>query len=163
EAPKPEECGQVRPFDVNGSAEAGAGRFNTDGTFGEEFYSCETGVRRIIRGEFSLSHDKELGTQGMLTGTLQRERMVSDDHLAGYFLGAYASQTSVTSRANGEINGFGLYGGLYGAARMEQDIYLDYYLAGSAGYHTFDLRFSDDLSEDINADGSYQYLGLFGG
>ncbi|WP_412509823.1 hypothetical protein, partial [Roseovarius sp. SYSU LYC5161] len=33
----------------------------------------------------------------------------------------------------------------------------------SAGYHTFDLRFSDDLSEDINADGSYQYLGLFGG
>ncbi|WP_412509756.1 OmpA family protein, partial [Roseovarius sp. SYSU LYC5161] len=33
EAPKPEECGQVRPFDVNGSAEAGAGRFNTDGTF----------------------------------------------------------------------------------------------------------------------------------
>jgi hypothetical protein len=46
---------------------------------------------------------------------------------------------------------------------MEQDIYLDYYLAGSAGYHTFDLRFSDDLSEDINADGSYQYFGLFGG
>ncbi|PWG15601.1 DUF7507 domain-containing protein [Salibaculum griseiflavum] len=162
-APMREECGQVRPFDVDGSAEASAGRFNTDGTFGEEFYNCKTDQRQIIRGEFSLSHDKDLGTQGMLTGTLQRERRVSEDHLRGYFLGAYASRTSVTSRADGQINGYGLYGGLYGAARMNQDIYLDYYLAGSAGHHSFDLRFSEGLSEGVDADGSYQYMGLFGG
>jgi uncharacterized repeat protein (TIGR01451 family) len=161
--PMPEECGQLRPFDVDGSAEAGAGLFNTNGTFGEEFYNCQTGVRQIIRGEFSLSHDEDLGTQGMLTGTLQRERMRSEDHLAGYFIGAYASRTNVTSRADGDINGYGLYGGLYGAARVEQEMYLDYYLAASAGHHTFDLRFSEGLSQAIDADGSYQYLGLFGG
>ena len=157
------ECGTTSPFDIHGSAQAGAGNMDATGTFGEERYNCQSGVRQIVRGDFSLSHDEDFGIQAMITGTLQRERMISDDHLRGYFAGAYFSRSTVDTTADGEIDGYGLYGGVYGANRLEQDLYLDYYLAASVGRHSFDLRFSDALPEAIDADGSYQYVGLFGG
>jgi hypothetical protein len=158
-----QDCGTVSPFDVNGSAQGGAGSMNASGTFGEESYNCQSGVRQIVRGEFSFSQDDSFGTQAMLTGTLQREKMISDDHLRGFFAGAYLSRSTVDTTASGEIDGYGVYGGLYGANRLDKDIYLDYYLAASAGQHAFDLRFPDALPQTINADGSYQYIGLFGG
>jgi len=157
------ECGTISPFDINGSAQAGAGNMNAAGTFGEEHFNCQSGVRQIVSGEFSLSHDEDFGTQAMITGTLQREKMISDDHLHGYFAGAYLSRSTVDTTADGNIDGYGLYGGIYGVSRLEQNLYLDYYLAASAGRHSFDLRFSDTLPEAIDADGSYQYVGLFGG
>jgi len=159
---QPEHCGQVRPFDVDGFAEAGAERAFTDGTFGEEFYNCQTGVRHITRGEFSVSHDDQ-GTQAFLSATGQRERLVEDDHLRGYFVGGYLSRTTIDTLADGEIDGYGLNAGLYGAKRLDQQIIWDYYLAGAVGHHEFDLRFSQGLPLAIDADGSYQYYALFGG
>jgi len=158
-----EPCGQVRAFDVDGSAEAGTEGMNGRGIFGEETYDCVTGVRQILRGEFSVSREDGFGTQAMINATLQRERLVNDDHLRGYFIGGYLSRSVVTSTADGEIIGYGAYGGIYGANRIEKNIFLDYYLAGSAGRHHFDLRFTRGLPETVNAEGAYDYLGIFGG
>lgn len=158
-----EECGQVRPFDVDGSAEAGVARFNSNGTFGEEFFDCKTGVRHLSRGEFSVSHDDDLGTQAFLSSTNQREKMISEDHLHGYFVGGYLSRTTVQTLAHGEIDGYGLNAGLYGAKRLDQQIIWDYYVAGAIGHHAFDLQFNQDSPEVIDADGAYQYYALFGG
>jgi uncharacterized repeat protein (TIGR01451 family) len=159
-----EECGTVREFDVDGSAEVGNGRANTNGTFDGETYDCATGVRQIISGEFSLSDEEGFGQQGAFFGTLQRERMVSDAHLSGYFVGLYGSRTSLSGPAEGNINGFGAYGGIYGARYINNRAFiLDYYLAGSAGQHSFDLTFPGTVPTDIDVDGSYNYWAAFGG
>lgn len=159
-----EECGTVTPFDVDGSLEAGDGGANGNGTFGGESYDCRTGVRQIISGEFSLSDQEGFGQQGAFFGTLQRERMVSDEHLSGYFVGLYGSRTSLSGVADGNINGFGGYGGIYGARYLSNRAFiLDYYLAGSAGRHSFDLTFPSTNPTDIDVDGSYNYWAAFGG
>jgi len=158
-------CGEITPFDVDGSAEAGSNGLNTSGVFGSESYNCYTGERQIIRGDFSLSKTDDLGTQAAISATLQRERLVGPDHLSGYFLGLYGSRTNVTSgRADGDITGFGGYGGIYGAkAISDRSLILDYYAAGAMGRHNYDLTFSDTVPADIDANGSYNYWALFGG
>ena len=158
-----EECGTVTPFDVDGGADGGVDGFSTDGQFGSESYNCSTGVRQIIRGDFGLSYDEDFGTQAMLSATIQREKMITEDHLRGYFLGGYMSRTAISGPADGEIDGLGVYGGLYGARRFMDNLFLDYYLAGSLGRHKFDLLFADTVPDDISADGTYNYWGLFGG
>lgn len=158
-------CGVITPFDVAGSAEAGAAGLNTKGTFGGETYDCFTGERQIIRGDFSLSDTDDLGMQAALSATWQYERLVGAEHLRGYFLGLYGSQTSVLSgRADGNITGIGGFGGLYGAKAFNQSrLILDYYAAGSIGRHDYDLTFSNTAPTDIDADGRYDYWALFGG
>ncbi|MDQ2067143.1 OmpA family protein, partial [Xinfangfangia sp. CPCC 101601] len=159
-----EECGTVTPFDVDGSLEAGGGTANGNGRFGGETYNCETGVRQIISGEFSISDQDDFGSQAAIFGTLQRERMVSDDHLSGYFVGLYGSKTSLSGQADGSINGFGAYGGIYGAKYISnRALILDYYLAGSAGRHSFDMTFPGTVPTDIDVDGAYNYWAAFGG
>lgn len=158
-------CGVITPFDVAGSAEAGAAGLKTNGTFGSETFDCYTGERRIIRGDFSLSDTDDLGTQAALSATWQFERLVSAEHLRGYFFGLYGSRTNVLSgRADGDITGFGGFGGLYGAKALNQSrVILDYYAAGSIGRHNYDLTFADTAPTDIDADGRYDYWALFGG
>jgi len=158
-----EECGQVEPFDVDGALQVNPERAYTDGTFGGESYDCYSGVREITRGEFSLSNDDDLGTQAFFSITGQREHMVSDDHLLGFSLGAYLSRTSVDRRADGEIDGAGINAGLYGAKRLDQQIIWDYFFAGAVGRHEFELRFTEDLNQAINAEGDYRYHALFTG
>ena len=74
------------------------------------------------------------------------------------------SRTNINGPADGTIDGYGAWAGLYGANRFHQDLYLDYYLAGSFGRHSYDLRFSNlPTGIDISADGTYNYWGIFGG
>lgn len=61
--------------------------------------------------------------------------------------------------ATGEISGFGLNGGIYGADQLNNGMFLDYYLGAAAGRHEFDL----DFARDINASGDYTYIAGFAG
>jgi outer membrane protein OmpA-like peptidoglycan-associated protein len=155
-------CGNITPFDVNGGLQDMAGGLQTSGTFGSEHYNCATGVRYIERGDFSISNQSRFGTQAMISATAQWEKMVSPEHLRGAFIGGYFSRSVINSAADGNIDGYGAYGGLYGAASYERDFYLDYYLATSFGKHSFDLEIPE-ATRSISTHGSYQYYGLFGG
>ena len=159
-----EPCGTITPFGTRGTTTATDGSMNSDQEFGSEYYNCVTGVRQIIRGDLSLSKEDGFGTQGTLSATIQRERMVNKNHLSGFFAGGYMSRSNIDGSADGTIEGYGVWSGLYGANRFYQNMYLDYYLAGSIGRHSYDLRFSDlPIGVDISADGSYSYWGLFAG
>jgi len=159
-----EPCGAITPFGMRGPTAASNGSMNTNQEFGSESYNCVTGVRQIIRGDLSVSKEEGFGTQGMLSATIQRERLINEDHLTGRFIGGYFSRTNINGPADGTIDGYGAWAGLYGANRFHQDLYLDYYLAGSFGRHSYDLRFSNlPTGIDISADGTYNYWGIFGG
>jgi hypothetical protein len=100
--------------------------------------------------------------QGMANLSYRSERFRTKDHLAGRFVGAYATNNDVTSLATGTIQGFGLNAGLYGARRYETGLYLDYYLGAAAGRHNFDLDF-ERIGGVVTADGFYTYVAAFAG
>jgi uncharacterized repeat protein (TIGR01451 family) len=160
-----EQCGEVQPFGMNGTLNANDSGMSGNQSFGSESYNCITGERQILTGELSVSQEEGFGVQGMLSATLQREKIFNGDHLRGRFLGGYVSRANIDTEAEGTIDGFGAWAGLYGAKRYQQTLFLDYYLAASAGRHRYDLAFSDLLidDQDISAGGAYNYWGLFGG
>ena len=152
-------CGTVEAFDVDGGFEFGENGLNTAGTFGGETFDCNTSERRITRGEFRVTENDDLGTQGMLSFTIARERQIGFDRLNGRFWGGYLSRTDVQGDADGYINGVGVNAGFYGARAHEIGFYSNFYAAGSFGVHTFDLAFDPATT----AEGSYLYAGLFAG
>ncbi|SNS79876.1 Ig-like domain (group 3) [Antarctobacter heliothermus] len=155
-------CGTIEGFDVDGSVQIQDATGAARGTFGRDAYNCVTDTREIIDGTFSLNKTEDTGMQALLQFAWQRERFVSDEALSGYFLGGYYSRTDVSGLGDGSIDGFGVNGGLYGARSFAQGLFLDYYVAGAAGRHKFDIDF-DAAAAPINATGQYSYLAGFAG
>ena len=133
-----------------------------DGSFSRERRECAIDGWSILSGTLShLSNDRGMD-QSMVQLAYRRERFVAEDHLSGWFVGGYASSNDVTGLADGTIRGFGLNAGLYGAKRLESDLFLDYYLGAATGRHQFDLDF-DRTGGTINASGHYDYTAMFMG
>ena len=152
-------CGSQQPFDVNGSAQAGKGTLQADGTFKDEAFDCATGERLLTYGNFSVTKNQGLGMQGMLNFGFAREKQ-HERAITGRFWGGYLNRSNVDAQgATGQITGVGLNGGIYGANDLGNGLFADYYAAGAVGYHSFDLNFGSS----IKANGNYSYIGLFGG
>ncbi|GGF68919.1 Calx-beta domain-containing protein [Mameliella alba] len=155
-------CGTLQAFDVDGSIQIQDATGNAHGTFGSDRYNCASGSREILDGTFSLNKTEDTGVQALLQFAWQKERFTSDTSIAGYFLGGYYSRTDVRGLGDGLIDGFGVNGGVYGARGFGQGLFLDYYMAGAAGRHSFDINF-DAATAPINATGDYSYLAGFAG
>ena len=155
-------CGEVAGFDVDGSVDILNSNGTARGTFGSDTYNCVTDTREILDGTFSLNKTEDTGVQALLQFAWQRERFVTDEEIAGYFLGGYYSRTDVSGLGDGSINGFGVNGGFYGARAFAEGLFMDYYVAGAAGRHKFDIDF-DAATAPINATGQYNYLAGFAG
>ena len=152
-------CGTQTPFDVDGSFAVDNGVLRTTGDFGEVAWDCVTGERRLTWGRFAMTSDAARGAQGMLTFGHAREKD-SGERIVGRFFGGYMSRNGIDAvGATGDIVGLGLNTGIYGAREIGDSIILDYYGAGAAGQHRFDLSFAPD----IRAEGDYSYVGLFAG
>ncbi|MBY6162555.1 hypothetical protein KUV73_16845 [Mameliella alba] len=155
-------CGTLQALDVNGSLQIQDASGTARGTFGSDVYNCATDTREILDGTFSLNKTEDTGLQALVQFAWQRERFTSDTSIAGYFLGGYYSRTDVSGLGDGAIDGFGVNGGVYGARGFGQGLFLDYYLAGAFGRHSYDIDF-DTATAPINATGNYSYIAGFAG
>ena len=154
-------CGTIKDGDVSGSIEVSGGNGTATGTFGQDVNDCNLGQRRITEGSFTVTTTDGAGTSAAMDVAYLRERFVSKDDLRGRFFGGYLRSSQVdAATADGTILGFGVNLGTYGARRLSGDLFLDYYAAAAAGYHTFDLAFK---GRDITATGHYAYGAIFGG
>ena len=133
-----------------------------DGSLHSESYNCLTGNWAIVSGGISYLETDSGIAQGNANLSYRKERFFGEDAVRGFFVGGYGSQTDVDTRATGDINGFGLNAGIYGAERLRDAIYLDYYLGAAAGQHDFDLTFANP-GGDIDATGDYSYFAGFAG
>lgn len=147
-----------RGFDVS----ADNNGVSVDGSLHSESYNCVTGHWAIVSGGLSYLETDSGVSQGTANLSYRRERFVGDDAVRGFFVGGYGSSSDIETRATGEINGFGLNAGVYGAERLQQTLYLDYYLGAAAGQHDFDLTF-DRPGGEIDATGDYSYFAGFAG
>ena len=133
-----------------------------NGEFWRETRDCRRDGWNIFEGNLSYLRTDQGMAQGMANLSYRTERFRTKDHLAGRFVGAYATNNDVTGLATGTIQGFGLNAGLYGARRYETGLYLDYYLGAAAGRHNFDLDF-ERTGGVVTADGFYTYVAAFAG
>ncbi|MEO1320692.1 MAG: OmpA family protein, partial [Pseudomonadota bacterium] len=151
-------AGTNRGFDATAD-EAGV---TVNGSLFDERYDCAHDRWSIVEGTVSYL-DTDSGLERTAVNlSFRRERFVSDDSVRGYFVGLYGSQSDVDREATGEIEGAGLNAGLYGATRLHDNLYLDYYLGAATGVHDFDLAFDDPMGV-INATGDYTYVAGFAG
>ena len=148
----------VRAFD----AQANDDGANADGHFLRDEHDCITDRREVFEGTLSFS-DTNLGqTQTAINLSYRREQYRGSDSVFGYFVGLYGSQSDVSSRATGEILGLGINAGIYGANRLHDELFLDYYLGAATGRHEFDLAFDRSIGT-ITATGDYRYIAGFAG
>ena len=133
-----------------------------DGQFVSDKHDCFTDRREIFEGSLSYSDTGQGQTQSAINLSYRREQYRGSDSVFGYFAGLYGSQSDVTRLATGEIRGIGLNAGIYGANRLDRELFLDYYLGAAAGRHEFDLAFARDIGT-IDATGDYRYLAGFAG
>jgi uncharacterized repeat protein (TIGR01451 family) len=155
-------CADSSRSDHAFSADMQNGNGAVDGFYQREEHDCHGDVWRIVSADGSLLRTDRGVDQRMMNISVRRERFVSDDRVSGRFLGAYATRSTITDRADGEILGFGVNAGVYGADLLSQGLYLDYYLGAAAGRHTFDLNFGR-VGGVINATGHYSFGALFAG
>ena len=133
-----------------------------DGQFVRDQHDCLTDRREVFEGSLSYSDTGQGQTQSAINLSYRREQYRGSDSVFGYFVGLYGSRSDVARLANGEIRGIGLNAGVYGANRLDSELYLDYYLGAAAGRHKFDLAFARDIGT-IDASGNYQYIAGFAG
>jgi len=70
-------------------------------------------------------------------------------------------RTNTASSGKGHINGLGGNIGFYQARKFDQ-LYLNYYVSGSVGYHQYEI-FVEDPLETIKTEGAYHYFASFFG
>ncbi len=132
-----------------------------EGSFNSEVRDCGIDGWRIFSGSTSYLTDDGI-SQGMFKLNYRVERFATNDRVSGWFAGIYGSDDTISGSATGSIKGFGVTSGLYGAARLDANLFADYYLGAAAGRHSFDLDF-ERAQGTINAEGSYDYYALFAG
>ena len=148
----------VRELDgtANNSGTTLIGRFLSDQ------HDCAGGLREVYEGSINHLDTDEGLSQSLLNLSYRRERFTDEDSIRGFFVGAYRSQSDVTSTATGDIDGFGINAGVYGADRLNSGLIFDFNLGAAVGRHSFDLAFDDALGT-ISADGDYTYVAAFAG
>ena len=157
-----EGCVNGASTDHDLSANAQGEGADLSGNFSREYRDCATDSWRIVEGDLSVMRMDTGIDQSMVNLSLRKERFVNDNRVRGRFVGGYASRSAVTGTGEGDILGFGLNAGLYGADRLSAGLFFDYYLGVAAGRHTFDLNF-DRFDGVINATGYYTYGAAFAG
>ncbi|MBM1385780.1 OmpA family protein [Ponticoccus sp. SC2-24] len=153
-----DEFNLVRSFNANAS-EAGT---TADGRFRQDSQNCVTDSREIYEGSLNYTDTGQGQTQSAITLSYRREQYSGTESVFGYFAGVYGSQSDVTGLASGEVTGFGVNGGVYGAQRLHDAVFLDYYLGAAMGRHEFAMSF-DRAVGTIDASGDYTYMAGFAG
>ena len=155
-------CSEMTEVDRNIDLQVNQNGVSGNGDFTSETRDCKIDGWRIFSGSASYLETDDGIAQSMFSLNYRVERFVNNDRLFGWFVGMYSAKDDFTGLATGTINGFGLNGGVYGALRLQENLFADYYLGAAAGRHTFILDFDRPLGV-INVDGSYTYYALFAG
>ena len=135
---------------------------SADGMFVMDQHDCITDRREVFEGTLSYLDTDSGQTQSAISLSYRREKYRGSERVFGYFVGLYGSQSDVTTLATGDISGVGLNAGIYGAKRLQSELFVDYYLGAAVGRHTFDLAFAETYGT-IDTTGDYQYLAGFAG
>jgi hypothetical protein len=127
-----------RALSFQGTLQADDVTISSKGSFGAET-GLANGSRRILWGEFSVTRDAEGTTSARLDTTLARERRLSDDALAAWFVGLEVGQADVSRSFSGPLRTLGASVGAYSVQRLDENLFLRGFASVSAGRNNLEL------------------------
>lgn len=127
-----------------------------------EMRTCATDSWSIIEGTISHLETDDGLAQSMINLSYRRERFTDQNSVRGYFVGLYGSKSDITKLSTGDLSGVGINGGVFGADRLQNGLFVDFHLGAAVGRHSFDLDFDRSIGT-INATGDYDYFATFAG
>lgn len=141
---------------IDANYDAGSGFLK--GFFGSEKRGCASGNYRTTWIDADYTDAPRFGTQGMVTFGISNESR-SNEVIRGLFIEGYLSRSQVNALGyTGDIEGFGIHGGVFGARMLNETVKVNYYGSSAVGVHDFGL-----VGDSASASGDYSYLGIFGG
>ncbi|MCE6957817.1 hypothetical protein LAZ40_01940 [Cereibacter sphaeroides] len=151
-------CG-TQKSDPEGAANVAERGVDVDLAFESDTWDCVARQRRITSLRTAIR--KSAGEMVNATVTLRRslERM-TENRLRGRFWSVSASASAASGAADGQITGLAIGGGIYGADRLADGLFLEHDLGLSVGRRSFDLEIGSP--DPISVTGDYRYFGLFG-
>ncbi|MFV2001721.1 MAG: Ig-like domain-containing protein [Paracoccaceae bacterium] len=139
------ECGRdtltrnTVPLSFSGSFEATQDLANITGSFFGQRGSFDGQRRRLVFGELDVTRYEDGGVTASLNGRVAWERLMSNDVLFGYFLGANASRSDIDSAFSGTRTGYGLSAGAYFVDELDDNLFWHGFLASGVGRNNLDL------------------------
>lgn len=142
----------VVDFDVDGAFNVDNGRISTQGTFFEQAGNYEGTSRRIFFGDFDVQHDSDTNsTTASLSGKVAWERMLDDQNMLGYFVGADLAYSDIRGLYKGDQSSYGVSVGAYYVSALRDNLFVDTFISLGAGQN--DLKLSNGI---LNLKGDYE-------
>ncbi len=127
------------PFDVTGGILADGVTLSTSGSFYGQTGSADGATRRLTFGDFDLRRDEDGSTTATFRANVSWERMLSDNTMLGYYLGAEVGQSQIRDSFTGKRKGYGVNAGTYIVSDIGKGLIADGFLAVGFGRHKIDL------------------------
>lgn len=108
-----------------------------------------TGKRRLVFGEFDVTRYQDDDVTASLTGRVAWEKLISETTMLGYFVGASASQSTITGSFAGQNKAYGLNAGAYFVDELDQNLVWDGFIAVGIGQNDLELT---DGTFDVGSD-----------
>jgi hypothetical protein len=127
------------PLGFDGSLQATKDSTNIVGAFFGQFGSFDGAQRRLVYGDFDLTRHEDGDVTASFDGRVAWERLVGDDMLLGYYVGANLSQTDIEGNFSGTHLGYGLSAGVYFVDQLDENLFWDGFVALGFGRNDLDL------------------------
>ncbi len=127
------------PFDVTGGILADGVTLSTSGSFYGQTGSADGATRRLTFGDFDLRRDEDGSTTATFRANVSWERMLSDNTMLGYYLGAEVGQSQIRDSFTGKRKGYGVNAGTYIVSDIGKGLTADGFIAVGFGRHKIDL------------------------
>ncbi len=145
------------PFAIEGQLYLDTDRYvGTGSFFGQN--GNDAGGRRLIFGEFAVLGDGAGVETSSVTARMAWERQLSDDIMLGYFIGGSFARATIANDLTGVSDKVSLSVGSYFVTAIDDDLYVDGFLAVEASRNRLALG-----NDDININGPYHGRSMLAG
>jgi hypothetical protein len=126
-------------FDIDGTAQISNGTFSSQGTFFEQTGYGGDGPRRLFFGDFNVERSVDGTVSAQAAGRIAWERMISENTMFGYFIGAEIGRASVDNAFVGHQDALGLSLGGYVVSELHNNLFANGYLSFGIGRNSLQL------------------------
>ena len=138
------------PLSFDTSLQATQSNTNLAGSFFGQTGSFDGERRRLVFGEFDVTRFEGGDVTVSFDGRVAWERLVGNDVLLGYFIGANAAYTDLEGNFSGNHLSYGLSAGAYFVDELSENLFWDGFLVIGYGRNELDLG-----SGIVGADSDY--------
>lgn len=140
-------------FEFDGTLNATNGRISSQGAFFQQDGNFEGTSRRVLFGDFDIQRSSDTGsTTATFTGKMAWERMLDEQNMIGYYIGADVARSNIKGTYTGEQDTYGVSVGTYFVSALQENLFLDGFVSIGVGKN--DLTLADgtvDLNGDFNS------------